>query len=150
MRPSEVREMILADHDKIRVLLDRVEALAAEVGGGNASAAGSLRQSGAALHTELSRHLDLEDEHLGPALRDADGWGEERERQLREEHREQRALLAYILEQIRDTDRLPVLLSQTLRTFVASIREDMEHEEAAVLRDDILRDDVVAVNVEAG
>lgn len=150
MQPSEVREMILADHNEIRGLLDRVEACVRKVVSGNTAETPKLRESGAALHDKLCRHLDLEDRYLAPALRYADGWGEERARQLAEEHREQRALLAYILEQLRDTDRLPALLGQTLQTFVTAIRDDMEHEEAAVLRDDILRDDVVAVDVEAG
>jgi len=150
MQPSEVRAMILADHNEVRRLLDEVEALVARVGAGDVASTPRLRESGATLHDKLSRHLDLEDRYLAPALRDADGWGEERARQLTEEHREQRAMLAYILDQLRDADRLPALLSQTLGTFVTAIREDMEHEETAVLRDDVLRDDVVAVDVEAG
>ncbi len=148
MNPSEVREMILADHQEIRQLLERVEELAGPEAGAERMA--ELRERGRALHDKFVRHLDLEDRYLVPAVRDADGWGEERARQITEEHRQQRELLADILDQLRDATVVPAMLRRSLRDFIEAMRTDMVHEEKAVLRDDILRDDVVAVNVEAG
>jgi iron-sulfur cluster repair protein YtfE (RIC family) len=148
MNPSEVREMILADHREIRQLLERVEELTAPESGVERLA--ELRERGRALHDKFIRHLELEDRYLVPAVRDADGWGEERARQITEEHRQQRELLADVLHQLRDATAVPAALRRSLRSFVEAMRADMIHEEKAVLRDDILRDDVVAVNVEAG
>ena len=149
MRPSQVRSAILGEHEEIRAILGAVDALAGtpQVGPKEVEA---LRQQSLVLHRRLIAHLEFEDRHLVPAVRDADAWGEERARRLVEEHAEQRELLEYILMQLGDRERAPQLLCRTLRTFVELVNEDMVHEESALLRDDILRDDVVAINLEAG
>lgn len=149
MRPSEVRDSILRDHDQIRELLATVDDLAAAVVRGGCDAL-PLRRSASRLYELLQGHLDFEDEHLIPAIRDADAWGEERARQLQEEHREQRELLSYVLGQIEDREHAPKLLGQTLKGFVAAMIEDMDHEENAIVNEEILRDDVVGIDVEAG
>ena len=149
MQASEVRSIILAEHEVIRGMLREIDTIAkgAITSGGDAS---MLRGRGRALHQKLVAHLDLEDRVLVPALRDSDGWGEERARQLSEEHQEQRELLEYILKQLGSQSRTTRVLGRTLRNFVDVMLDDMNHEESAILRGDVLRDDVVGIDVEAG
>ena len=149
MRASEVRTAILTEHEVIRTVLSAVDGLAEGIVVGFGDLEG-LREQGLVLHRRLVAHLDFEDRYLIPAVRESDGWGDERARQISEEHSEQRDLLEYILKQIRDRDRVAQLLGRTLRSFVEAVLEDMSREEAVFLCDDLLRDDVVGIDVEAG
>lgn len=147
--PSEIRHRVLEDHARLRQLLARVEALAHRVLGGDLRCAGDLRTAGRQLTSKLVRHLDLEEEILVPAIRAIDSWGPERARRVLVEHAEQR-------QQIRDLDRELAVdadadsLASELRTFAAILHADMLAEEAAVLDPDLLRDDVVGIDVETG
>ena len=149
MRASEVRDEILAEHELIRAVLGAVDRLAKALEAGRGEV-DELREQALVLHRRLRAHLDFEDDFLVPAVREADAWGEERARQLGEDHTEQRELLEYVLRQLVDRDRVPLLLCRTMRSFVEVVLEDMAHEESGLLRDDILRDDVVGIEVEAG
>ena len=150
MHPSEVRDSVLHDHGALRVSLDRLEALARAVGGGSSDHVDELRRSGRALLASLETHMHWEDLHLGPALREADAWGEEREARLREDHREQREVLALALDALRDAERPAVLVARGLLDLIVLLREDMEDEERSLLDPNVLRDDVVSIDLEAG
>lgn len=150
MKPSEVRRRVLKDHARIRGLLDEVEALTRRFRGSEPDVRDELREKGIELHDALCEHLDMEDVILARALREADGWGEERAERLADEHREQRELFAYILSRLRDGARPTILLARELQNFVDILRVDMQHEEETELSGDVLRDDVVGVDVEAG
>jgi hemerythrin-like domain-containing protein len=150
MKASEVRRRVLKDHVRIRALLDDVEALVSRFRDGGAEVRGQLRERGVQLHDALCEHLDMEDVILAQALREADGWGEQRAERLADEHREQRELFAYILSRLRDSERPTILLARELQNFVDILRVDMQHEEETELSSEVLRDDVVGVDVEAG
>ena len=147
--PSEIRHRVLEDHARLRLLLERVDSLAHRVLGGDLGSGGELRLAGQRLTEKLSRHLDLEDSILVPALRQIDAWGTERARRVTVEHAAQR-------EQIRGLDRdlaaqgdLGALASE-LCEFVIELHADMLAEEEAVLNANLLRDDVVGIDVETG
>ena len=150
MRPSEVRERVLADHASLRVALAELKTLAGSVKGGASSDALRLREAGEQLLDALARHMEWEDVHLARALRDADAWGEERERRLVEEHREQRQALSDVLQHLRDTSRSASQIADDALDFVDWLRRDMEGEEDERLQAELLRDDVVGIDVEAG
>ena len=105
MKPTEVRAHILEDHAALREELASLERLAREVLDGRTSSAGRLRDEGCRFHDALARHMQWEDAHLKPLLREIDAWGEERARRLEEEHLEQRELLARSLDHLRDPQR---------------------------------------------
>ena len=88
--------------------------------------------------------------NLVPAIRDADGWGEERANLLAREHVEQRDQFQYILDRLRDTDRASILLGRELLAFVGVLLADMQREEQTVLDADLLRNDVVGIDMETG
>jgi len=150
MRPSEIRKTILEQHQELRGLLAKVDALAKRAVAGEAGCAEELRQSGRTLLDKLVAHLDLEDRSLVPAVRDADAWGEERAARLSHEHLEQRELFEYILARLRDSNRASILLGRELHAFVEALLADMEHEEQTILDEKLLRDDVIAIDAETG
>jgi len=154
--PSQIRNEILEQHREIEALLARVEEVAKRVleqdfaKESRPGAIRELRELASDLYQRFERHLDFEDRHLVPALREADAWGEERARRVECEHRDQRALLAFLIERLEDAGQTSSAMAHQLRGFVATVRDDMAHEEKAVLSDKILRDDVVSIDAFAG
>jgi iron-sulfur cluster repair protein YtfE (RIC family) len=144
MRPSRVRKRVLADHQALRRQLQELEASAGrarEIGGD----ACQLRREAEALVTTLAEHMHWEDRFLAPALRAADAWGEERAALLATDHREQRELLADVIEKLRDPDRPAQVVIDNVLDLVALLRDDMEGEEATLLDPRVLRDDVITI-----
>lgn len=150
MQPSEVRDRVLHDHEGLRELIQRVESLAREVAGGERPQVGCLREAAEKLLTTLLRHMDWEDRQLVPALADSDAWGPERARRLSEEHVEQREFLRGVIEGLQDQTRPAVALAASLTDLARRLRADMEDEESFFLDPDVLRDDVVGIDVETG
>ncbi len=150
MDASAVRQRILEDHAVIRGLLAEADALARRALAGEDGLGDALRQAGEALRERFLTHLALEDEHLVPALRDSDAWGEERAARVEAEHAEQRAQMERLLQDLRDGRRSTASIAEEILEQVEALIADMEHEERAVLDPDLLRDDVVNVGAEGG
>lgn len=150
MRPSEVRDRVLHDHVGLRRRVDEIERLAKAVIANERHHIGGLRVYAKDLLGVLAEHMRWEDLYLAPALEDADAWGPERAELLAEDHREQREFLTSLVERLQDQRQPPVALAANLLELVERLRRDMEEEEAFFLDPDVLRDDVVGINVEAG
>jgi hypothetical protein len=150
MTPGEVRARILADHVDLRRMLAGLEVLARRVLGGEPSLVGPLRLEGELLLQRLQDHMLWEDLHLAPALRQADAWGDERARRLDSEHREQREVLRHCLAAVQDASRPTPVVARSLIDLVQLLRADMDEEEREMLDPAVLRDDVVASDVETG
>ncbi len=150
MKPSEVRRHVLADHVTIRGMLLSVESVAKRVIEEERHLVGVLRLESEGLLAFLREHMRWEDRHLAPALREADSWGSARAEQLESDHREQRELLQHSLETIEDQGRPPVLIARNMLDLVRLLREDIEHEESALLDERVLRDDVLGIDVNTG
>jgi iron-sulfur cluster repair protein YtfE (RIC family) len=150
MQPSEVRDRVLHDHEGLRKQIHEVESLAREVSRGEQPQLGPLRDAAERLLSTLLRHMDWEDRELVPALADSDAWGPERARRLSEEHVEQREFLAGVIEDLQDQQRPPVSLAASMSDLARTLLADMEEEEAFFLDPDVLRDDVVGIDVETG
>lgn len=150
MRPSEVREKVLADHIRLRATLDTIESLARGVARGAGDDVDELRRRGEDFLADLREHMQWEDTYLGPALLVADAWGKERANLLAEDHSEQRLVIDHLYADLRDRTRPALLLAWSLLDFVKLLRADIEREEETLLDERILRDDVVGIDVEAG
>ena len=150
MRPSEVRQRILNDHQLIEIMVSEIRDLALRIQAGEGDLAGKLRERGRNLYERFCQHIDLEDVILIDALLDADTWGEERAEELRNEHEEQREVLTYLLERLLDANQPQILMVNDLLNFAAWLRDDMRHEEETLLHEDLLRDDVVGIDVNSG
>lgn len=150
LQPSRVREKILLDHRQLREELAPIEELAKRVVEGDESAAAELRSKAERFHENLARHMTWEDEHLAPTLRDIDAWGEERVGRLAAEHAEQRERLASFLEHLHDDQRSKREVAKDILELGSWLREDMEGEERITLDPNVVKDDPIVVDVEAG
>ena len=150
MRPSEVRQRILDDHQLIKIIVSEVRDLALRIQVGEEYLSERLRERARNLYERFCQHIDLEDVILVGALRDADAGGEERAEELRNEHREQREVLTYLLERLLDPTQPPILIVNDLLNFTAWLRDDMQHEEETILHEDLLRNDAVGIHVNSG
>jgi iron-sulfur cluster repair protein YtfE (RIC family) len=145
MKPSEIRARVLRDHEHVRNDLERLEARASELADGPA-AVERLRLDAAALITHLDVHMRWEEWYLLPVLREADAWGAERAAQLASDHRAQRQVLDFLNVRLHDETRPPALLARDVTHLVGLLRDDMREEEAELLDERVLRDDVIAVD----
>ncbi|MDH3521083.1 MAG: hemerythrin domain-containing protein [Myxococcales bacterium] len=141
MQPGEIRKRVLRDHALLRTGVAEVESLARDVLGGARGLDARLRSRGDALLASLERHMSWEDAHLAPVLRAADLSGRSREALLREDHSEQRQVLRYVSEKLRDTTRPAAVLARNLLDLTTMLREDMSYEERTFVDAKALRDD---------
>ena len=141
MRPSEVRRHVLSDHADIQMMLERLDRVAQRVRRGEHPLLGPLRDGGEALLKTLGEHMLWEDRFLEPALREADTSGTERASRLAQDHREQRELLEFALERLRNPLRTPAQVASDIVDLIAVLREDMADEESDLLDERVLRDD---------
>lgn len=140
MKPCEVRQRILQEHEKLRSLLQLVSDLARGVSEGEQGIAPALESQARGLDHELRTHLDLEDRHLLPVVLEC--LGEEAARDLSREHAEQRALLEYVLVRLDDDARSAVLVARDLENLAELLLDDMRGEEEALLANPDLWDDL--------
>ena len=147
-RPSDVRTRILAEHAVLRTLYGAIEAHARAVLEDEDDAAGPLREHCRELCNTLLRHIELENTVLAPALHDIDAFGPVRADQLRAEHERQCSALTTMLVSI-DERRDRELADEVLR-LLDELRTDMAYEEGTLLHPDLLRDDPVVTDTEAG
>lgn len=149
MRPSAVRKRIQSEHDELRTQLDKLEALAERLGQDDGAAVEPAIALSQDLYETLRDHIDLEDAILAPALREADAWGDLRADKLVAHHREQREELMALGNDI-PSGVNPRDFGERLRAFILDVREDMKHEEKALLDENLLRDDVIGIDVDPG
>ena len=145
MLPSQVRRMILGDHVWLRELLADIDELARRVADGDHDLVPRLRERVLEISDRFLRHLDLEEEFLVPALRDADAWGDERAALLLREHEAQRERFGELLKSLREAGSPVRSLALEIRLLVRDLLFDMEHEEHALLSPRVLRDDPVVI-----
>lgn len=150
MRPSEIRERVLQDHRELRAQVARVEGLSRAALAGTAKSMEDLRAEVRGLIRTLDAHMRWEDEELLPALARADEWGPERVRRMQSDHSEQRELLRYATDVLDDATRAPELIARTTLDLARLLQDDMEDEEEVMLDPDVLRDDIVGIDVETG
>jgi hemerythrin-like domain-containing protein len=148
MKPTEVRQRILDEHERLRDSIYIVRNLAREAARGDSSRVPMLQKRAVGLDAELRTHLDLEDRHLVPVVLEC--LGEQAAAELSREHAEQRALLECVLRRLRDDRRPPLLLARELQTLSELLLEDMAREEEELLANanlwDDLSDDVASVS----
>jgi iron-sulfur cluster repair protein YtfE (RIC family) len=141
--PALVRATILAEHQKLRVLLTRLEAGATALlacATHKASARHALRQLALQLCDEMEAHVAFENQLLLPVIERVDAWGQARAHKLSQEHAQQLQLLQAYAGMLTNDEDTPQALSITVWSLVETIREDMSDEEAEVLNPDVLSD----------
>ena len=142
--PSAVRKRILEEHEVLRGLLATASAQAARVLDSGDDSDAELALHARELYGALTRHLDLEDVILAPALREADAWGPVRAKALAAEHHNQRQQLKRAFGDL-SSDGGAAELARVIQTLVPSILEDMEREETE-LTPELLTDCIARVD----
>jgi len=150
MLPSQVRRTILEDHEHLRGELVALESLANVLAAGHREPLAAALSALEAMKQRFFDHLDLEEAIMVPALRDADSWGPERADLVLREHGEQRAELEELVVQLAQPGIAAEAVGRRILSWIEALRVDMDNEETAVLSPDLLRDDVVSINLEAG
>ena len=150
MRPSQLRCCALAEHTRILGLLEEARGRAFEGLERQSPGWQRLRREGEKLGRAVETHTLWEERHLVPMLRDADAWGAERVERLRQEHAEQRRILGLLLERLRDERRSPRCIARDLRELCGRLEREMRREEREAWSPDVIRDDVVSIDLEAG
>lgn len=150
LSPSEVRARILNEHVFIRSRAEQLAELTRRVRAGDRSAGPALIQEGCAFLENLIGHIEHENRVLVPALREIDAWGEVRADEVLAEHREQVAEARALIEALADSFTRASVAADQLESFLAVLAADMASEERLLLRPELLRDDVVGIDVEAG
>ncbi len=150
MLPSEVRERILRDHAVIRQRLTELRGLVARVQDGDRSASRPLVRRGKNFLEFFLSHIELENRLLVPQLRDTDAWGAARADRVIREHQEQMAEARALIDAFKDPLESVFELAEQLDDFIAALAVDMAAEERSALSPELLRDDVVGIDVEVG
>jgi hypothetical protein len=146
MLPSHVRQLILQDHERIRLGIAAMHEAAESAQAGVCGALGRLREETDRFCARFLRHLDLEEAVLVPALREVDAWGDARADVILNEHAVQRITIETLVEDLR-APRVDVRRAgAAIRRLAEDLATDMEHEEATLLHEDLLRDDVVSLD----
>jgi hemerythrin-like domain-containing protein len=134
MDPKAVRDRILDDHGRLRDQLGAIESLAEQFEKLGAEVGAELCELGIALCEVFASHLSFEDAQLSPLLRAIPGKGDALADRLAREHREQRELLRYLVGRLEQESRPTTLIARELTSFCDYLRQDMEHEEANLVR----------------
>jgi hypothetical protein len=150
--PSQVRRVILTEHRHLRVMLKALEASAEAVLDDASSGHWlEMRVRARDLLSRMSKHIELENAILAPALRDNDPYyGPVRARNLIEEHAAQQGQLEASAMLLDDRCQSLETLARSLIELVATVRADMEEEERLLLNNDLLSDDIVTTDFYSG
>ncbi|MCA9676486.1 MAG: hemerythrin domain-containing protein [Kofleriaceae bacterium] len=131
--PGSAREVVLAQHARLRTLLASAEAVAGRYRAGDPVGA-QLHRLLEDVRRAFAEHNRTEEELLGPILREDFAWGEPRVRRMMEEHAGEHALLRQVLAADDDT------VARQLPDLVEEILAHMDAEERTFLSPTVLRD----------
>src|SRR6266511_3273921 len=85
-RITDVRERVLAEHTKLRVVITEVDKLASAVAAGETNRLETLRERAAKLYRMLTEHIEHEKTVLAPIIERIDAWGPVRLEQMQHDH----------------------------------------------------------------
>ncbi len=143
MSVSEIRNEIIGQHDELRDMLGEIEILAECFGKlteNDVDLGHELRDRGLVLYDKFSAHLDYEQMLLEPLLRKLSPAGERLANRLRNEHHEQRELLKYLMDRLKQQPEPTIFIARELQHFAGFLRYEMAHEEETLLSPLVLKD----------
>ena len=149
MRPSEVRSRILRDHEALSERLTALQRFADEAVESNGEACARTREFACGVVEELADHLDVEEQLLVPMLRDMDAWGPLRADELRQHHDQQWRGLKRLRDRVSSPLQPPELAAH-IALMVQLLQHELAQEAHELLTPEILRDDVLGIDVEDG
>jgi len=141
---GDVRARVLAEHARIRIVVDDVDRLATAVSAGDFAKIELLRERAERLYRMLTNHIDHEESVLAPIIESIDAWGPVRLEQMLHDHAGQRMALkqaAYDL----GVEGRP--LGQAVQSMCWELLHDMKREEHDLLHPDLWRDSPIIVEI---
>ena len=141
LMPSEVRRKVLSQHREIEQMLAELETGVAQLADGEVGAE-QVKRAAYGLRGILELHMNFEEEHMAPAISEADGFGPERVRHLHSEHADQRRELDRLVDQIREASSTQDLAASVSK-LAQMLRDDIEDEERDYVNDKLLRDNLI-------
>lgn len=147
--PLETRHRSRAEHRCIRERLSGIEHRARVVSGQESPTAREARKLERELETlrdQVECHLRWEEELLPDLLREADAWGAERAARVRSAHAELREVLAFCRGSCAASESR-VVLARRARELARLVRGSLRDEERDAVRPDVLREDVIGIDV---
>jgi hypothetical protein len=140
---------ILAQHHRIRALLERARAVAEAALDGNPPSADAVASAIGDIRTIMEVHLAFEEKSLLPILRDDLPLGPPRADRLLDEHTRQRETLATLHREACAFPQIAILPAK-LAFLTEWLLADMNEEERSLLVPDVVRDDVVIIDQSSG
>jgi hypothetical protein len=129
----------------LRRSIDELEASTASLLSDGEAAVADVLARTVKLFEKLSNYIDLEQSFVLPSVRNADVWGVIRARALEREHADHRGVLDIISHQVLPA---PADLAHDVRALTRALRETLEREKREILTSELLRDDVVGIDVD--
>jgi hypothetical protein len=143
------RRSILAQHQRIRALLERARVVAEGALDEADLPPDAVASAIGDIHATLEVHLRFEEKVLIDILNDDLPLGPARAARLKDEHTKQRATLTHLHDEARAAPQRPILAAK-LAFLTSWLLDDMAEEERSLLTPDVVRDDVVAVDQATG
>ena len=140
---------ILAQHQRIRELLDRARAVAERALDEEPQAPDAVASAIGDIRATLDVHLTFEERVLCEILEDDLPLGPQRAERLRVDHVKQRATLSTLHDEARAAPERPILAAK-LAFLTSWLLDDMEEEERSLLTPEVVRDDAVSVDQTTG
>ena len=133
--PTRALTELLAQHAKLREIMNRCELLADELDAGHVEAAPVVNEV-ARLRIAFDAHNRFEEQYLRPVLRETDSFGDVRVDQMVADHVEEHRLMRRALGSS---------VTAVLRLTIDRLRGHLATEERYFLSSKVLRDDLVVV-----
>ncbi len=153
MEPAQVRSVILSEHVHLRGLISQTEMAASRVVEQDAYGeedVAVVRGRARQLVKAMAAHIELENRVLVPAIRKVDGFGPVRADRMLAEHAEQARSWNNVLMQLDDQTQPALAIGKAVLLLTRALREDMAAEEEALLNQDLLRDEMICIDIEDG
>jgi hypothetical protein len=146
---SDIRKRLIDQHRQIRGHIARLQGLTAGTPEGELD----FRVALADLSDELARHNREEERLLSAVVPALDAWGAVRKQLMDEHHARQHAAQLSALRILAEHKPFATSLADSIalvRRGLGEILDHMDREERELLNPDVLRDDVYAVDMNAG
>jgi hypothetical protein len=143
LKNSEIRELLLKDHEALRAELKSLEQ-GLRRGVADEGVRRLLREQLERVLESLKAHNERELRLLKPVIVDLDAWGPLRAEQIDKEHEELREIAARF--STIDLGHEPKKWVAEVKALIGHVRDELADAEKTRLSSDLLRDDVIVVD----
>jgi hypothetical protein len=146
MRPGEAFRRLMLERSRICDAAAAAKSIAEQ----RPTTAQLLHDYANVLRAAMTAYTDLEDEILPDVLQAVDAWGPVRVEHMRAEHGRRRAVLDRALRLIDGRPDDVIELRHALEGLADEVLEELAIEEAEVVCEEVLRDDVTVIDAMTG